>query len=166
MRNTVARRSEPILNPDIFSQLPDARPRRDHAFPQEACSDHQFIAMLNAYRDSGGLAPAPEVVALLRRYMDCGPEALTSLIVNKEVIYFGWQSTLWLPLFQFNPIDMSQKAGLAQVLIELSAQLDAWQVANWFAQPNSWLDGATPTRMLALDPAAVLRAARALSRTN
>jgi hypothetical protein len=165
MQNTVDRRSEPRLNPFIFSQEADA-PRRDQAFPQGACSDHQFIAMLDAYRGSGGLAPAQEVVALLRRHIDGGAEALTSLIVSKEVICFGWQSTLWLPLFQFNPIDMSQPAGLSQVLTELSAHLDEWQVANWFAQPNSWLDGATPTRKLAIDPAAVLSAARALSRTN
>ncbi|MBA3057218.1 MAG: hypothetical protein KJ614_12155 [Gammaproteobacteria bacterium] len=167
MQDTVASRTEPRLNPVLFSPLPDA-PHRDHPLPQAACSDHQFITLLNAYRDSGGLAPAQEVVALLRRHIECGPAMLTRLIVSKEVICFGWQSALWLPLFQFNPVDMSLQTGLSPVLTELSPHLDAWQVANWFAQPNSWLGGAsaTPARMLAIDPAAVLSAARALGRTN
>lgn len=163
MQNIVDRRSEPRPNPFIFSQLPDA-PRRDPQRVQEECADHQFIALLDAYRASGGLAPAQEVAALFRRHSACGAETLTRMIVSAKVICFGWQATLWLPLFQFNPEDTTLQAGLGEVLEALSAGLDGWQVANWFAQPNAWLDGATPTRMLGVDPQAVLDAALALRR--
>lgn len=161
MQNTVDRRSEPRPNPFIFSQLPD-EPRRDPQRVQEECADHQFIAMLDAYRASGGLAPAQEVAALFRRDSACGTAALTRMIANAGVICFGWQSTLWLPLFQFKHDDSTLQAGLSEVLATLGAGLDAWHVANWFAQPNASLEGCTPVAVLDIDPQAVLNAARAL----
>ena len=163
MQNTVDRRSETALKPFVLGHLADA-PRRENPFPQGACSDHQFITLLDAYRGSGGLAPAQEVLALFRRHRNDGPATLTHLIIDKSVICFGWQSTIWLPLFQFRPADMSTLPGLDPVLAELNSSFDAWQLANWFAQPNSWLDGDTPTRLLGIDPQAVLTAARALRR--
>lgn len=161
MQNIVDRRAEPRLHPYIFAPMPDA-PRRDPQRAQGECADHQFIALLDAYRDSGGLAPAQEVAALFRHHSACGNETLTRMIANAGVICFGWQSTLWLPLFQFNPVDMTRLAGLSEVLTELPTNLGPWQVANWFAQPNVWLEGATPTHMLGIDLVAVLNAARSL----
>lgn len=161
MQRIAVRQSEPPLTNFVVSNLPDA-PHRDSQLAQQACADHQFIAMLDAYRYSGGLAPAQEVVALFRRHSDDGPATLTRLIVDQSVICFGWQSTVWLPLFQFNPPDMSTLPGLGQVLTALNSNFDTWHVANWFAQPNSWLDGATPTDMLGRDPKAVINAACAL----
>lgn len=160
MQDTIACRSEPLLNPFVFSQLPDA-PRRDHPFPQGACSDHQFIAMLDAYRDSGGLAPVQEVAALFKRRGAQRLTSLASLIADNEVICFEWQSTLWLPLFQFNDVDMTRLPGLSPALATLSLALDPWQLANWFVQPHAWLGGATPSRMLRIDPSAVLKASHA-----
>ncbi|MHB8950443.1 MAG: hypothetical protein ACYC4S_15470 [Rhodoferax sp.] len=161
MQNTVDRRSEPRPNPFIFSPLPDAL-RRDPQRAQGECADHQFIALLDAYRASGGLAPAQEVAALFKRNSACGGETLTRMIANAGVICFAWQSTLWLPLFQFKHEDSTLQAGLSEVLATLSTGLDAWLVANWFGQPNPWLGGRTPVAVLNIDPQAVLNAARAL----
>jgi hypothetical protein len=128
---------------------------------QAAGSDQQFIALLDAYRDSGGLARAPEVVQLFKRRCGCDITPLASWIANRKVICFEWQSESWLPLFQFNPLDMTLKAGLSLILAELKPNRDTWQVAHWFAQPNSRLGHRSPADRLGGDPAAVLDAARA-----
>ena len=161
MQNTVERRSEPRPNPFFFRPLSGAA-RRDPQCEQEECADHQFIAMLDAYRASGGLAPAQEVAALFRRNSRFGTAALTRMIADAGVICFGWQSTQWLPLFQFKHDDATLQVGLSEVLATLGAGLDAWHVANWFAQPNPWLEGRTPVAVLDIDPQAVLKAARGL----
>ena len=161
MQNVVAPRPELSSSRFLFSPAPAAQ-SHGQPLPQGACSDHQFISLLDAYRDMGGLAPVHEVLAFFRRHSDCDPATVTRLIVNKRVICFGWQSTLWLPLFQFKPVDMSQPAGLSEVLTELSAGFDPWQVANWFVQPNPWLQGCTPAALIDVDPSAVLLAARSV----
>ena len=76
------------------------------------------------------------------------------------MICFEWQSKLWLRLFQFKPLDMTPLAGLDQVLAELCSTYDAWQTANWFAQPNAWLTSDTLAARLLSDLPAVLQAAR------
>lgn len=123
--------------------------------------DHEFVAMLGSYRCSGGLARAQEVLALLKR--NCGSDlaTLAKWIVKGKVISFEWQSELWLPLFQFNRIDMMPQPGLGHVLAELSAVYDPWELAHWFSQSNAWLADQTPAETLVSDPAAVLHAARA-----
>ena len=128
---------------------------------QEFRADHQFIAMLDSYRSSGGLARAQEVLALLKRHCGSDLSTLARWIVKGNVISFEWQSEVWLPLFQFNRIDMTPQTGLGQVLAELSSIYDAWELANWFSQPNPWLADRTPAETLAGDAIAVLHAARA-----
>ena len=62
MQNALTPRYEPMLNPSMFSHAPEAQYRHNADSPQ-AHSDHQFVAMLDSYRDSGGLARAQEVAA-------------------------------------------------------------------------------------------------------
>lgn len=128
---------------------------------QQGGADQQFVAMLNLYRDSGGLARAQEVVALSRQ---CGgPDADTILrwVIDRELIGFNWQSKTWLPLFQFNRFDMARRPVLGHVFAELTPVYDPWELASWFAQPNPWLAERIPADTLEVDPSAVLRAARA-----
>lgn len=132
-----------------------------HQHAQEARSDDQFVALLDSYRDSGGLARAQEVVRLFKRRCGSDLTMLANWIVNKKVICFEWQSKMWLPLFQFNRFDMTPLPGLGQVLAELTSVYDAWELANWFAQPNPWLGARTPAEMLGFDLPAVLNASRA-----
>lgn len=143
-----------------------ARPAPDEAnYPhqreQECRTNHQFIAMLNAYRCSGGLARAQEVLVLFKRCCVSDIATLDRWIVKRKVISFEWQSKMWLPLFQFNRFDMTLQPALGQVLAELTSVYDHWELANWFAQPNQWLAERTPVDMLASDLPAVLHAARA-----
>lgn len=160
MQNVLVSRSEPTLNRLMFAPAPQA-PYSQHQASQEACTDRQFVAMLDSYRASGGLARSQEVAALFKRRCGSDLAALASWIIDKKVICFEWQSKMWLPLFQFNHLDMTPQPGLSRVLAELTSRYDAWELANWFAQSNAWLGERTPADMLGLDPSAVLNAARA-----
>jgi hypothetical protein len=64
-------------------------------------------------------------------------------------------------MFQFDMSNMSLRRGLPEVVEELSGVFDDWELASWFVQPNCWLHDAAPVDVIADDPAAVLRAARA-----
>ena len=134
------------------------------ANPQAATpfrADHQFIAMLDSFRRSGGLLQACEVVAMFLARGESDITALAQWILQRRVISVEWQSRIWLPLFQFNRLSMAPQPGLSQVLAQLIPDHDGWALANWFAQPNAWLGNRTPAVMLGLDPAAVLNASRA-----
>jgi hypothetical protein len=134
-----------------------------HTLPHTAAQCHpndQFIALLDAYRDNGGLARANEVLVMLKNSDATNAESLANWIVKGKVICFEWQSKLWLPLFQFKPLDMTPLPGLDQVMAELCSTYNAWQTANWFAQPNAWLANDAPAARLLSDLPAVLQAAR------
>jgi hypothetical protein len=123
--------------------------------------NQQFIAMLDAYRRSGGLARAQELAVT---WKSCGERRLSELanwIVKRKVISLEWQSIIWLPLFQFNRVDMTLVPGLEDSLSELVVVRDHWQIANWFSLPNHWLADCTPADMLATAASEVLNAARA-----
>ena len=126
---------------------------------QTVCSDAAFVALLDAYRASGGLAPAEEL--LLGRRQRNGPDVsmLARWIVARQVISFGWQARTWLPLFQFNPTDMTPRRELVPVLAELSAVYDECELATWFVAPNVSLGGRIPVQAFLTDTAGVTRAA-------
>jgi hypothetical protein len=165
MLNTLAHRSPPSFNltPIKPSPLVDHYGTRGQ---KNEDVDHQFITLLNAYRRSGGLAQAQEVAAMFQSRPDCKVTTLANWIVYRKVICFEWQSKMWLPLFQFDSLDMSPKPGLKQVLEELAPNYDHWALANWFAQPNAWLMQRTPADTFDVDLSAVLDAAHADKLTN
>jgi hypothetical protein len=39
--------------------------------------------------------------------------------------------------------------------------MDAWELAQWFSDPNQWLHGARPADLIRSNPFAVIQAARA-----
>lgn len=160
MENVLAPRSVPSLKPWMFDRAREAACSHP-GYTQVDPTDHQFIATLDSYRDSGGLAPVQEVVALFKRCNGSDLTTLAGLIAGKKVICFGWESKVWLPLFQFNRVDMTPQMGLGQVLAQLTSVFNAWELATWFAQPNRWLGDRTPAAMLGLDLPAVLNASRA-----
>ncbi len=117
--------------------------------------------MLEAYRSSGGLASAQEILTLFQRRG--GPEvaALTRWIGERELICFEWQAQTWLPLFQFQRVTLSPDPQLRPLFAELTKVYDHWEMASWFALPNPWLDQRVPVDTLGRDYCAVLDAARA-----
>lgn len=123
--------------------------------------DHEFVAMLNAYRHSGGLARVEELVTMVQRRSDSGVSTVARWIVDRSVICFGWQAQWWVPLFQFDRPEMMLCPHLGAVFAELRGVLDPWQLARWFVQPNDSLDGRMPVDVLPRQPLEVIAAARA-----
>ncbi len=79
---------------------------------------------------------------------------LASWIDRRKVICFERRDAVWLPWFQFHRVDLVPHPQLAPVF-------DAWEMADWFARPNTWLAHRTPVALLVSDLAAVRDAARA-----
>lgn len=119
------------------------------------------MAMLDAYRSSGGLARAQEVLAMFKRGGGPGVAALARWIASRELICFEWQAQTWLPVFQLNRRDLTPDRRLRPVFAELTRIYDHWDVATWFSLPNPWLAQRAPVDSLWGDPGAVLDAARA-----
>lgn len=123
--------------------------------------DQQFVGMLDAFRDTGGLARTAEVLARLQSSHRHADEVLAQWIDQRRVICFEWQMRDWIPLFQFNRFTLAPHRQLQPVLMELNTAFDAWELGNWFATPNSWLAEQPPVAALMTDLPAVLHAARA-----
>ena len=123
--------------------------------------DMQFIALLDAFRPSGGLARTQEALELFTRH--CGPDMATVArwMVAREVVCLDWSAQSWMPMFQFDLVNMVPLPQLAPVLAELNPVYSPWALAAWFAQPNPWLDGERPADVLVSNYAGVLDAARA-----
>ena len=119
------------------------------------------MAMLDAYRSSGGLARGQEVQAMFKRGGGPGVAALAGWIARRELVCFEWQAQTWLPLFQFNQRDLTPDPQLRPVVAELMPIYDHWEVAIWFSLPNPWLAQRAPVDTLGYDHGAVLDAARA-----
>jgi Protein of unknown function (DUF2384) len=132
-----------------------------HVHRPSAAVDNTFVEMLAAYRGSGGLARADEVVALLERGGRAGIATLARWIVERSVISFEWQQQTWLPWFQFQRADQQPDPAMRAVFAELGTVYDGWEMAHWFARPNSALGGSAPLQIIATEADAVLHAARA-----
>jgi hypothetical protein len=127
---------------------------------QTVCSDRDFVSLLNAYRASGGLASAEELLVPSRERSGPDVSTLARWIVARQVISFGWQARTWLPMFQFEPGDMTPRRDLAPVIAELSAVYDECQLVTWFVASNESLDGRSPVQVFTTCAAEVERAAR------
>ncbi|MBV5297413.1 MAG: hypothetical protein JZU64_04545 [Rhodoferax sp.] len=152
----VTRNTAGIATPP-FADAP--RPVRDQA--TEWQFNQQFIAMLNAYRGSGGLARAQEVATRFKLHGRTAVNNLADWILKRHVISLEWADKIWLPWCQFNPDTMTLLPGLSEALSELVTVYDDWEVAHWFSQPNPWLADGSPADRLALAAPEVLNAARA-----
>ncbi len=122
-------------------------------------SDAHFIALLNAYRASGGLADGSEIAA---RQPLSGLSALGRAITARTVVSLDWAGQRWLPIFQFEPGDLTVRPPVRVLIEELSDVLDDWELADWFVEPNAWLGGAPPLRLVDTDFDRVHDTARAL----
>lgn len=124
-----------------------------------ADSDAHFITLLNAYRASGGLADGSEIAA---RQPFTGLSTLGRAITSRTVVSLDWAGQRWLPIFQFEPGDLAVRPPVRALIEELSDVLDDWELADWFVEPNAWLGGAPPLRLVDTDFDRVHDTARAL----
>lgn len=113
------------------------------------------------YSESGGVATGTDVAERLRVAVRQPVSLLAHWIIDRRVIAFSCGAGLLLPLFQFDFAQGCVHSGAAAALSELAGVMTDDEVARWFAQPNTWLNGAVPARTLLIDFPAVLAAARA-----
>jgi hypothetical protein len=140
-----------------IEEIIHARCKTDATFDEDA-RDALFVEMLCAFRRSGGLARESEVHQLNRVWTaGCSHEASLS----GPIVCFEWGQRLWLPWFQFDPVDMSLRPGPSKVISELSTTFDGWDLAVWFAKPNMWIGNARPIDLIDESLPCVLGAARA-----
>lgn len=127
--------------------------------PDQA-TDADFIALLQAFRSSGGLASGDELATRLHVQGKGGYSRLARWIVGRQAFSFSWHDHVWIPMFQFNQPEMSLHQGLRPVLGELAGVMDGWGLANWFARPNSALQGQSPASIWFKEWPEVFEAAR------
>ena len=120
-----------------------------------------FDAMISAYKTCGGTARADDLALLLEHRHEGNFVSVAKRIVARDIFSFEWQNHFWVPMFQFNPHDMSVKQEVRRVAHELTDVLDNWTLALWFTQPNHWLNGERPVDLVDGQFSAVLGAARA-----
>jgi hypothetical protein len=109
----------------------------------------------------GGLCAGDEVAGLLYGVVQAPISLLARWIVERQVVGLSWQGETLLPLFQFDLAAGCLRDGISEVIAELSGPFDDWEMTEWFAQPNAWLQNRAPAACLAGDPDSVRQAARA-----
>lgn len=144
----------------LGTRLPKATAAAARAAGARTPDDRTFICLLDAFRSHGGLAHGDEVAERLRRLRGTDIASLARRIAARELICFEWQGELWLPLLQFDPLDMSLRPALAQVGAELAPAFEAWELCCWLAAPNASLDDRAPLDALPHGSDEVVQAAR------
>lgn len=119
-----------------------------------------FIALLEAFRSTGGTAPGEALGPLLQAHRPGHAVDLARLLGTGQLFAFPWRAGLWVPMFQFDAADLSPRAGAQRVRAELPPQWTGWALASWFAAANDRLDGRRAVDVIDLDLAAVIRAAQ------
>jgi len=123
-------------------------------------SSRLFIAMLEAYRATGGMAPGNFLCQSLQEHQRGELGQLARLIGDRRLFVLDWRGDSWIPMFQFDADDLSCKPGPALVRAELAGLDSGWAIASWFARPNAQLGGRLPVDIVGLDLGAVVDAAR------
>jgi len=128
--------------------------------PDSQPSSRGFIAMLEAYRATGGMAPGNFLCQSLQECHRGDLGQLARLIGDRRIFVLDWRGDSWIPMFQFDAGNLSCKTGPALVRAELAGLESGWAIANWFAQSNAQLGGRLPVDVVDLDLGAVVAAAR------
>jgi len=135
-----------------------------HGVPQPSIDDGHLSRRREAlagFSATGGVIGGNELTGLLRSASDQPISLLAHWIVSREVFMLNLDSENYLPKFQFDFDHMTVRPGVRDVIAELGAPFDDWELAHWFTRTNNWLDGRSPAEAIAASPADVLHAARA-----
>ncbi len=119
-----------------------------------------FVAMLEAFRATGGTAPAEVLGGMLNDLQGCSANNLAELLHSGQVFGFEWRGSLWIPMFQFELESLEVKRGPQEVRAELPSLWAGWTLAGWFATAHTLLDEQRPVDMLNTRPSAVMYAAQ------
>jgi hypothetical protein len=127
----------------------------------QCLADRQIELMNVAFRDHGGILSGDAVAERLRPMFSQPISMLARWIVARSVVSLAWQGHTMIPMFQFQPCDLSIRSSFSRVLDELKDTFDNWELGLWFATPNTWLDDRAPVDCLDENWIDVVQAARA-----
>ena len=130
MQKALLARTRPEPARPSHHRATDTRHHSLHPASPERRTDDQFASMLEAYRDSGGIARTPEVLALFRRNYGPDHSTLAKWVASRQVLCFEWQAQAWFPWFQFDRRSLLPQPQLRPVLDELTPIYDPWQLAG------------------------------------
>ncbi|MBC7611197.1 MAG: hypothetical protein H7228_16780 [Polaromonas sp.] len=145
-------------------QQPSDRPLRSGPGVQtgnSVPSSHGFAAMLLAYNATGGVLRGDDLSRLLDQRKTGDSVSLAKLISSREIFSFEWNYNSWVPMFQFEPGELSVRQEQGKVIAALAMVRQGWGLATWFVQPNARLKGRLPIDLMGLDLSAVVDAASA-----
>ena len=151
----------PFISADIFQSLKGAPHDVNAGLRDVLPSGPGFIALLEAFRATGGTAPGDVLGRLLEEHCAGSAVSLAKLVHTGQVFGLEWRNSLWIPMFQFDPDDLSLRASAQQVRALLPQLWSGWTLAAWFARANPLLGGSSPADMLDADLPAVIDAALA-----
>lgn len=156
LRPSTLYKLNPFVGAEVFRNT--RVPSPDAAF---SCipSGPNFIALLEAFRATGGTAPGDVVARLLEDHFIGDAVSLAMLIHTGQVFGLEWRGSLWIPMFQFDPDDLSTQSSAQEVRAMLPSLWGGWRVASWFSGPNIALNGQRPVDLLESNTTAVLAAA-------
>lgn len=125
-----------------------------------APESHSFVAMLAAFRATGGTARGEDLARLLAEHHRGDFVSLARCMASGEIFSFCWRGCTWIPMFQFELKDLSVKHHPLEVREALPAMFSGWAQAAWFARAHDLLDGCSPVDLLDSDFPRVMHAAR------
>ncbi|MDM0001070.1 DUF2384 domain-containing protein [Variovorax sp. J22P240] len=128
---------------------------------QESQRDVAFIALLDAYRATGGLLRWHDLAQLQSGRGTGDHASLSRSIASGEILCFEWNQSVWVPAFQLDRRGLGARTETRRVLAELSGVFDGWSATQWFVAPNAWLGDRIPLERMDTHLDAVLDAARA-----
>lgn len=117
--------------------------------------------MQRAFCPTGGVLSGDAFSLLLRERCDQPISLLARWIVRRQVVSFEAYGQRWLPIFQFERDTLCVNASTRGLILEMQDVFDDWELTEWFATPNVWLDGDCPAQALASAPRRVYDTARA-----
>jgi hypothetical protein len=132
---------------------------RAHAPASSA--EQQFIAMERKFGATGGMVRGDDLASLMHGQCEQPVSVVARWIVERHVVNFTWRCETLLPLFQLEPHSLALRPSVVHTIQELRDVFDDWEMALWFAEPNTWLRGAAPVDLIRDHETAVLGAARA-----
>ena len=148
------------------AQLPTQKDVVCHSDPGTLPNSSGFVAMLLAYRPSGGMVNGEELGQLLVNYQQSSAVGLADLLTSHQIFGFAWRNIFWIPMFQFELRNLTIRPESRLILVDLAKSFDEWGTATWFVQPNSCLDDQKPIDLFDSDFSSVLEAARSEKRLD
>jgi hypothetical protein len=114
----------------------------------------------SAYRCLGGVLNADDLASAMRRSFDQPVSVLARSIVERRLVFFPVGTNFNVPCFQFEMDGWKVIPGVKLALSELLDVFDDTALAEWFVQPNCWIQYRVPCLLARVDANAVRDAAR------